>query len=94
MLEFELIISLKHARDVIEDWQRENLKISHKKVLRLMHESDLLCRVKRRCRKTTNSRHRYPRYPNLIKGMTISCLNQVWHTDISVPQTSAPISLP
>jgi len=33
--------------------------------------------------KTTNSRHPFPIYPNLIKGMDISCLNQVWLSDIT-----------
>jgi len=62
---------------------REGKRINHKKVLRLMRESDLLCRVKRRRVKTTNSRHHFPRYPNLIKGMVISRLNQVWLADIT-----------
>ena len=57
--------------------------MNHKKVLRLMRESDLLCRVKRKRVKTTNSRHRFPRYPNLIKGMVITRLNQVWLADIT-----------
>lgn len=48
-----------------------------------MRESDLLCRVKRRWVRTTDSKHCFPRYPNLIKGMLISRLNQVWLTDIT-----------
>ena len=48
-----------------------------------MRESDLLCQVRRRRVKTTDSRHRFPRYPNLIKGMVISQLNQVWLSDIT-----------
>ena len=48
-----------------------------------MRESDLLCRVRRRRVKTTDSRHSFPRYPNLIKGMSISRLNQVWLSDIT-----------
>lgn len=70
-------------RRVTAALQRENLKVNHKKVLRLMRESDLLCRVKRRWSKTTDSRHGYPRYPNLIKGMAVSHLNQVWLSDIT-----------
>jgi putative transposase len=62
---------------------REGKRVNHKKVLRLMKESDLLCRVKRRWVKTTDSRHRFPRYPNLIKGMIVSRLNQVWLADIT-----------
>lgn len=63
--------------------KRDNLRVNHKKVLRLMRESDLLCHVKRRWSKTTDSRHGYRRYPNLIKGMAISRLNQVWLSDIT-----------
>ena len=48
-----------------------------------MRESDLLCRVKRKRVKTTDSKHRFPRYPNLIKEMVISKLNQVWLSDIT-----------
>ena len=33
--------------------------------------------------KTTDSRHRFQRYPNLIKGMAITCLNQVWLSDVT-----------
>jgi transposase InsO family protein len=42
-----------------------------------------LCRVKRRWVRTTDSRHRFPRYPNLVKGVVISRLNQVWLADIT-----------
>ena len=31
----------------------------------------------------TDSRHHFPRYPNLIKGMVIDRLNQVWLADIT-----------
>ena len=70
-------------RRVTEQLKREGLCVNHKKVLRLMKESDLLCQVKRKWVKTTDSRHRFPRYRNLIKGMTIKCLNQVWLSDIT-----------
>jgi transposase InsO family protein len=70
-------------RRVTAALKRQNLCVNHKKVLRLMRESDLLCRVKRRRVKTTDSRHLFPRYPNLIKGMVITRLNQVWLSDIT-----------
>ncbi len=70
-------------RRVTHQLKHEECEVNHKRVLRLMRESDLLCRVKRRWVKTTNSRHRFPRYPNLIKGMDISRLNQVWLSDIT-----------
>ena len=70
-------------RRVTEQLKREKRPVNHKKVLRLMRESDLLCRVKRRWTKTTDSQHGFPRYPNLIKGMSISHLNQIWLSDIT-----------
>jgi len=71
------------CRRVTEQLKREGQRVNHKKVLRLMKESDLLCRVKRKWVKTTDPRHRFPRYPNLIKGIVIKRLNQVWLSDIT-----------
>ena len=65
-------------RRVTYQLKHEGWQINHKKVLRLMRESDLLCWVRRKWVKTTDSRHRFPRYPNLIKGMVINRLNQAW----------------
>jgi len=70
-------------RRVSEQLRREGQLVNHKRVLRLMRESDLLCRVKRKWVKTTNSKHPFRRYPNLIKGMLVSRLNQVWLSDIT-----------
>jgi len=70
-------------RRVTYQLKHERWQVNHKRVLRLMRESDLLCRVRRRWVRTTDSRHRFPRYRNLIKGMTISRLNQVWLADIT-----------
>jgi len=70
-------------RRVNEGLKREGKRVNHKRVLKLMKESDLLCQVKRKWVKTTDSKHRFPRYPNLIKGMTTRCLNQVWLSDIT-----------
>ena len=70
-------------RRVTHQLKHEGKLVNHKKVLRLMRESDLLCQVRRRWVKTTDSRHRFPRYPNLIKGMLIDRLNQVWVADIT-----------
>jgi len=70
-------------RRVTEQLKRDRWLVNHKRVLRLMRQSDLLCRVKRRWTKTTDSKHGFPRYPNLIKGNSIVHLNQVWLSDIT-----------
>jgi len=48
-----------------------------------MTESDLLCRVRRKGVRTTDSRHPFPRYPNLVKGMVVPRPNHVWIADIT-----------
>ncbi len=48
-------------RRVTHELRYRGCHVNHKKVLRVMRESDLLCRVKRRRVKTTDSRHRFPR---------------------------------
>jgi len=70
-------------RRVTHELKHRGCHVNHKKVLKTMRESDLLCRVRRRWTKTTDSKHGFPRYPNLIKGMVISRLNQVWLSDIT-----------
>jgi len=54
-------------RRVTQQLKREGWLVNHKKVLRLMRESDLLCQIKLKRVKTTNSSHCLPVYPNLIK---------------------------
>jgi putative transposase len=70
-------------RRVTHELARGPWRVNHKKVLRIMRESDLLCRRKPKKVKTTDSKHSFPRYPNLIKGKTVSWLNQVWLADIT-----------
>jgi len=70
-------------RRVTHQLKHEGNLVNHKKVLRLMRESDLLCRVKRKWVATTNSDHQFPVYPYLIGGMAVSRLSQVWIADIT-----------
>lgn len=62
---------------------REGFIINHKRVLRIMRESSLLCHIKKKWKRTTNSNHSYPRYPNLVKDLEITNINQVWYADIT-----------
>jgi transposase InsO family protein len=70
-------------RRVTAALQQQDVRVNHKRVLRIMRQSDLLCRMKKRWVKTTDSRHCFPRHPNLIKGLVISHVNQVWFSDIT-----------
>jgi len=62
---------------------KEGSPVNHKRVLRPMHESDLLCRTKRRFVRTTDSNHPYPVYPNIYQQVTITGVDQVWVADIT-----------
>ena len=57
--------------------------INSKCVRRLMHQLGLNRKRKRRKRYTTQSRHAYPRYPNLVRELAIVRPNQVWVADIT-----------
>jgi len=69
-------------RRVTEQLHREWYIVNHKRVLRVMHENDLLVVVKHRVR-TTNSDHNYGRYPNLVQDIVIMRPDQVWCADIT-----------
>ncbi len=70
-------------RRVTEQLKHDEMVINHKRVLRLMRESDLLCRARRKRVKTTNSKHPFPRYTNLIKDVVVGGMNQIWLADIT-----------
>lgn len=57
--------------------------VNSKRVRRLMRELDVHARVKRQKRRTTNSDHGFPRYPNLVQGLEVVRPDQVWVADIT-----------
>jgi putative transposase len=59
------------------------LRVNRKRVRRIMAEKELLRPVKSRKRRTTDSQHPYPRYPNLVKELEIVHPDQVWVSDIT-----------
>ncbi len=63
---------------------REGWQANHKRVLRLMHEDNLLCLRKAAfVPTTTESRHGWRVVPNLARGMELSGLDQLWVADIT-----------
>lgn len=60
-----------------------NLTVNRKQVQRLMRELELLRLAKRRTRRTTNSNHAWPRYPNLVENLLVATPEQVWVADIT-----------
>ncbi|OQA28702.1 MAG: IS2 transposase TnpB [Chloroflexi bacterium ADurb.Bin344] len=70
-------------RRITAQLHRENIKVNHKRVLRMMRELGIQGRIKRKYVTTTNSRHNHRIYPNLIKDFLTTGINQVWCSDIT-----------
>lgn len=70
-------------RRVTHALRREGWSINAKRVLRVMREESLLCQLKRRFVVTTDSQHGFPRYPNLLRELTVDSLNQAWVADLT-----------
>ncbi|MCX5884831.1 MAG: IS3 family transposase, partial [Proteobacteria bacterium] len=62
---------------------RYGLRVNGKRVLRVMHKYDLFRYIRRRFIRTTDSDHAFPVYPNLLKGLEVTDVNQVWVADIT-----------
>lgn len=70
-------------RRITAQLQRQDWLVNHKRVQRLMRLMDIQAKTKRQKRRTTNSEHDFPRYPNLIQGLEIVRPDQVWVSDVT-----------
>jgi putative transposase len=70
-------------RRITAQLHRENIKVNHKRVLKMMRQLGIQARIKRRYKTTTNSRHNNRVYPNLIKDFLTTGINEVWCSDIT-----------
>ncbi|TMD28654.1 MAG: IS3 family transposase [Chloroflexi bacterium] len=71
-------------RRVTHALARQGEILNHKRVLRIMREESLLCHLKKRfVVATTNSRHRFPIYPNVLAGVVLSTPDQAWVADLT-----------
>lgn len=66
-----------------EKLSKDNLKIGRDSLYSIMSENNLLVRKRRRRVQTTYSDHNLRRYPNLIKGKTITKPENLWVSDIT-----------
>jgi transposase InsO family protein len=70
-------------RRVTAELRRQGLVVNRKRVLRLLREDNLLCLRKRHFIATTDSDHGLPVYPNLVAGLLVERINQLWVSDIT-----------
>jgi putative transposase len=57
--------------------RREDMIVNRKKVYRIMKSENILSKIRRSFKKTTNSNHGLLRYPNLIKGIMPLRVNEI-----------------
>jgi putative transposase len=73
-------------RRVTKQLEREGWCINHKRVLRIMREESLLCQLRRRWVRTTDSEHGLRTYPNLLANAgwrALTGLDQAWVADLT-----------
>jgi putative transposase len=63
--------------------RRLDWPVNAKRVRRWMHELGLAGAAPKRNTRTTNSKHDFPRFDNLVKDLVISQPDQVWVADIT-----------
>ena len=73
-------------RRTTEQLSREQGPVNRKRVRRLRRLMRLTCKIRRNKRRTTNSDHPFPRYPNLVQNLDIVHPDQVWVADITYIQ--------
>ena len=80
-------IALKHPAygrpRITAELRRQGWEVNHKRVGRILREDNLRCIRKRKFKSTTDSRHGFPIYSNLLRKCTAARLNQVWVADIT-----------
>ncbi len=59
------------------------IHVNRKRVQRIMAKKKLLRPVKRPKKRTTDSQHPYPRYPNWVKNLPVTRPDQVWVSDVT-----------
>ncbi|POZ61057.1 hypothetical protein C2I19_15645 [Chromobacterium alticapitis] len=75
---------------ICQELKSRGFPVSKARIRRLMTLHGIRARHKRRYKATTNSKHALPVAPNLLnRQFDVAAPDQVWTTDISVPQQAA-----
>ncbi len=73
---------------ITKELNMQGTDVSQKIVARIMKDNNIKSRIKRKYKITTDSNHKYPISPNLLKQCFLtSDTNQVWVSDITYIQT-------
>lgn len=72
-----------YRRLTVQVRRDDQLVVNGKRVRRLVKLMHLGRKHKRKTRRTTNSQHPFPRYPNLVQDLEVVRPDQVWVVDIT-----------
>ena len=70
-------------RPLVHCFSRQGIKIGERRLRRVLSKFYLQIRPRKKFVVSTNSKHGYFIYPNLLEEMTLTGLNQVWTADIT-----------
>jgi transposase InsO family protein len=70
-------------RRITAELARQDVCVNHKRVQRVMRAHGLTKKKKRAYKVTTESAHEYVIYPNLVRGLRLTRVNQLWVADIT-----------
>jgi putative transposase len=71
------------SRRITAELRGRGWNVNRKRIQRLMREDNLLCLVKRKWVRTTDSGHSLRVYPNLAGSMQLTGVDQLWVADIT-----------
>ena len=71
-----------YRRVTAELWRR-GWQVNRKRTARMMKSMGLQAKKVVRKRRTTNSEHSFPRYPNLVESLVVQHPDEVWVADIT-----------
>lgn len=72
--------------------EHHHISIGRDKLFDMLADNGLLVRRRRRRAITTDSRHPYHRYPNLVRAMETTAPERLWVSDITYLRTAAEFS--
>lgn len=78
----------KLYKGIKKDMDQMNLKVGRDKLFDILRKHDMLVKPRRSYVNTTNSRHRFYAYLNIVEDFTPTQKNQLWVSDITYIRTA------
>jgi len=68
-------------------FEKQGIKCGRDKFFDILRDENMLIKYRKRFVKTTQSNHKFRKYPNLVQGLIITRAEQVWVSDITYIKT-------